>query len=224
MSTEPTTTPEAKAEPESAPAWGDPQPPAPKWSGKKTAIAAAVAIVIVAVGGVAIYLGTSSADSEQQGGMGGFPGGGRMGGMGGQMSGLTSLASALHGDFTVSENGSYITERLQTGEVSALSADSITVKSKDNYTQTYKLDSSTQKASNLANGSSVTVLAKVSGDTATATSVTDSSQSQQGGGQNGSQQGGQGGFPGGSQGGMPGGGQGGFPAGGQMPGQPGSNN
>lgn len=213
MSTEPTTTPEAP------PAWGDPQPPAPKWSGRKTAISAAVAVVIVAIGGVAIYLGTSSADSSQQGGMGGFPGGGRMGGMG-QARGL---ASALHGDFTVSENGSYVTERMQSGEVSAISATSITVKSKDDYTQTYTIDSSTEKASNVASGSSVLVIAKVSGSTATATAVTDSSQAQQQGGAPGAQQGGrQGGFPGGQQSGQ----QGGFPAGGQggMPNRQSSNN
>ncbi|HVV13323.1 hypothetical protein [Amycolatopsis sp.] len=216
MSTEPTTTPEAP------PAWGDPQPPAPKWSGRKTAISAAVAVVIVAIGGVAIYLGTSSADSSQQGGMGGFPGGGRMGGMG-QARGLASLASALHGDFTVSENGSYVTERMQSGEVSAISATSITVKSKDDYTQTYTIDSSTEKASNVASGSSVLVIAKVSGSTATATAVTDSSQAQQQGGAPGAQQGGrQGGFPGGQQSGQ----QGGFPAGGQggMPNRQSSNN
>ncbi|MEU0512540.1 MULTISPECIES: hypothetical protein [unclassified Amycolatopsis] len=193
MSTEPTTT-EAPAA-----AWGDPQPPAPKWSGRKTAIAAAVAVVIAAVGGVAIYAGTSS-EANQQGGMGGFPGGGRM--MGGAGGTASILREALHGDFTVSADGGYAIERFQTGEVSALSATSITVKSKDGYTQTYVIDSSTEKAGNLATGSTVTVLAKVSGDTATATSITDGSAQQ--------------GFPGGQQGGFPGG-QGGFPGGGSRP-------
>lgn len=190
MTTEPTTTPQAP------PAWGDPQPPAPKWSGKKTAIAAAVAVVIAAVGGVAIYAGTSGSDTAQQG----FGGGGRMGGFnGGQMGGSMSLMlNALHGDFTVSENGSYVIQRMQTGEVSAVSATSITVKSVDGYTQTYAIDSSTQKANNLANGSNVTVLAKVSGDTATATNITDSSQTQANG---------QGGFPQGGMQGGPGAGQ-----------------
>lgn len=209
MSTEPTTTEQAP------PAWGDPQPPAPKWSGRKTAIAAAVAIVIAAIGGVAIYAGTSSNSSQQGfggpgGGRGGFPGGM---GRGGSAAELSLLRDALHGDFTVSENGSYVTERMQTGEASALSATSVTVKSKDGYTQTYAIDSSTQKASNLANGSTVMVLAKVSGATATATTITDSTQTQRGGGQGGfpggQNGGGQGGFPGGQNGG----GQGGFPGG-----------
>ncbi|GAA5161601.1 MULTISPECIES: hypothetical protein [Amycolatopsis] len=197
MTTEPTTTP-PQAPP---PAWGAPQPPAPKWSGRKTAIAAVVAVVIAAIGGVAIYLGTQSSGSAQQGfggpgGMGGFNG--RAGGMGGGMSLLTE---ALHGDFTVSENGTYVTERMQTGDVTALDATSITVKSKDGYTQTYALDSSTQKANNVATGSSVLVLAKVSGNEATATTVTDANQS--------GRTGRQGGFPGGGQGGFPGG----FPGG-----------
>jgi hypothetical protein len=202
MSTEPTTAPQA---PEAT--WGDPQPPAPKWSGKKTAVAAAIAVAIAAVGGVAIYAGTS-ANSSQQTGMGG-PGNGRMGGFGNPMGGeMSLLRNALHGDFTVSENGSYVTERLQTGSVSALTATSITVKSTDNYEQTYTVDSSTTKPDNLATGSKITVIAKVSGDTATATSITDTAQNQRG---MGGQQGGPGGMPG-QQGGMPGGNQGGPPA------------
>lgn len=192
MTTEPTTTPQAP------PAWGDPQPPAPKWSGKKTAIAVAVAVVIAAVGGVAIYAGTSSTSTSQQG-FGGAGGNGRMGGFnGGQTAGTALMRDALHGDFTISENGSYVTERMQTGQVSALSATSITVKSVDSYTQTYTIGSSTQKASNLANGSTVTVLAKVTGDTAAATTITDTSQTQTNG---------QGGFPAGGTQGGPGAGQ-----------------
>ena len=175
MSTGPTTTEQAP------PAWGDPQPPAPKWSGKKTLVAAAVAIAIAAVGGVAIYLGTSAnSTSSQQGGFGGPGGGGaRMNILG--RRGMETLAQALHGDFTVQENGSYVTERMQRGEVTALSSASITVKSTDGYTQTYTIDSSTEKASNLATGSSAMVLAKLNGTAATATSVTDANQTLGGG-------------------------------------------
>ncbi|MDQ0378631.1 hypothetical protein [Amycolatopsis thermophila] len=185
MSTEPTTT-EAPAA-----AWGDPQPPAPKWSGTKTAIAAAVAVVIAAVGGVAIYLGTSSGTDQQAGG---FPGGGRTGQLGGVGGTASILREALHGDFTVSADGGYAVERFQSGEATAVSANSITVRSRDGYTQSYVIDSSTEKAGNPAAGSSVTVLAKVSGDTATATSITDGSSPQ-----GGVPRAGQGGFPGRSQ-------------------------
>ncbi|TNC22877.1 hypothetical protein [Amycolatopsis alkalitolerans] len=183
MTTEPTTTQQAP------PAWGDPQPPAPKWSGKKTAIAVAVAVVIAAAGGVAIYAGTSGAGNSAQQGFGG-PGGGRVMFNGGAMAGLEALRDALHGDFTVEQNGSYVTERMQTGQVTALSATSITVKSADSYTQTYAIDSATDKASNLATGSTVTVVAKVSGGSATAMSITDGSQAQRGGFPGGGQQGG----------------------------------
>lgn len=205
MTTEPTTTPQAP------PAWGDPQPPAPKWSGRKTAVAAVVAIVIAALGGAAIYLGTSGSGSGQQG-FGG-PGGGRAGGFnGGQFgggAGLSMMRDALHGDFTVAQNGGYVTERMQTGDVTALSATSITVKSQDGYTQTYSVGSSTEKANNLATGATVTVLAKVTGTTATATSITNANQA-----------GGHGGFPGGGQGGFP---PGGFRGGGSRQ-QPGTSN
>ncbi|GLY68824.1 hypothetical protein [Amycolatopsis taiwanensis] len=173
MSTEPTTT----ALPQAQPAWGDRQPPPPKWSGRKTAVGAAVAVAIIAVGGVAIYAGRSWSNSQQN-----APGGPvRMGGS--PMGESPIMPDALHGDFTVSENGSYVTERLQTGTVSALSATSITVKSADDYTQTYTMDSTTEKPGNLATGSTATVIAKVSGDTATALSITEPGKPQQGGGQ-----------------------------------------
>jgi hypothetical protein len=210
MSTEPTTAPQAP------PTWGDPQPPAPKWSGRKTAIAAAVAVVIAALGGVAIYAGTSgnSSNGTGQQGFGGPGGGGRMGGFGGPTGGLgggmSALRDALHGDFTVAENGGYVTERLQTGDVSALSATSITVKSQDGYTQTYAIDSSTQQANNAASGSTVTVIAKVSGATATATTISDATQFGSGNQGNGGNR--QGGFPGrGQRGNAPGAGQGAAP-------------
>ncbi|HVW41386.1 MAG TPA: hypothetical protein VHC18_08555 [Amycolatopsis sp.] len=190
--------------PQAPPAWGDPQPPAPKWSGKKTLVAAVVAIAIAAVGGVAIYAGTSSNDSsQQQGGFGGPGGaGGRMGNFGGgRMGGAAALTDALHGEFTVSENGTYVTERMQRGDVTALSGTSITVKSTDGYTQTYTIDSATDKASNLATGSTAMVIAKVNGTGATATSITDANQAQgrggmPGGGQNGGQLNGAPAFPG----------------------------
>ncbi|NBH11077.1 hypothetical protein GTY80_48565, partial [Amycolatopsis sp. SID8362] len=74
MTTEPTPTTPPQGEP--APAnWGDPAPAAPKkgWSGKKTAIAAGIAVVIAAGGGAAIWAGTSSAGDTAQG-PGGFGG------------------------------------------------------------------------------------------------------------------------------------------------------
>jgi hypothetical protein len=187
MTTEPTpnTPPQGGPAPASQPAaanWGDPAAAAPKkgWSGKKTAIAAGIAVVIAAGGGAAIWAGTSSADnSAQQGGPGGFggPGSGQFRGQGmpgGNFGGgMAELRDALHGDFVVANpNGGYTTERLQTGDVTALSATSVTLTSKDGYKQTYTLDGSTQKTGDVKQGdTNITVVAKVDGQTATATSL-----------------------------------------------------
>jgi hypothetical protein len=200
MTTEPTpnTPPEGGPAPAaSTPAWGEPAPatwgdpasapPKKGWSGKKTAIAAGIAVVIAAGGGAAIWAGTSSADNSAQQGPGGFgggqfpgqggPGGNFGGGFGG---GMTALREALHGDFVVSNgSGGYTTERLQTGDVTALSATSVTLTSKDGYKQTYTLDGSTQKTGDVKQGdANVTVVAKVDGTTATATSLGQATQGQ----------------------------------------------
>ncbi|MEU0789601.1 hypothetical protein ABZ342_06010 [Amycolatopsis sp. NPDC005961] len=194
-----TTEPTPNTPPQGAPApanWGDPAPAAPKkgWSGKKTAIAAGIAVVIAAGGGAAIWAGTSSADNAAQQGPGGFggrgagqfpgqggPGGGFGNGFGG---GMAALREALHGDFVVSNgNGGYTTERLQTGDVTELSATSVTLTSKDGYKQTYTLDGSTQKTGDVKQGDqNVTVVAKVDGQTATATSLGQALQGQRPGG------------------------------------------
>ncbi|MET8854542.1 hypothetical protein [Amycolatopsis sp. NPDC004625] len=179
MTTEPTpTTPPPGAN------WGDPAPAAPRkgWSGKKTAIAAGIAVVIAAGGGAAIWAGTSSADNTAQGpggfgGPGGGPGGGQFRGQGvpggGFGGGMAALREALHGDFVVSNgSGGYTTERLQTGDVTELSATSVTLTSKDGYKQTYTLNGSTQKTGDVKQGdTNVTVVAKVDGQTATATTL-----------------------------------------------------
>jgi hypothetical protein len=183
--TTPNTPPESGPNPpawgEPAPAnWGDPAsaPPKKGWSGKKTAIAAGIAVVIAAGGGAAIWAGTSSADNSAQQGPGGFggPGGGGQfrGGPGGAFGGgMAALRDALHGDFVVADgSGGYTTERLQTGDVTELSATSVTLTSKDGYKQTYTIDSSTQKTGDVKTGdTNVTVVAKVEGQTATATSL-----------------------------------------------------
>jgi hypothetical protein len=210
MSTEPTNPP-PDATPDPAPdaTWGAPATSAQKdWTGRKTAIAIGVAAVIVAGGGVAIAVGTSNNAQTSQGpgfqrggNFGGMPGGmagGMPGGMQGGMGGGTAaLRGAIHGDFVVSDgNGGYLTERMQTGDVTAVSATSISLTSKDGYQQGYTIDSSTE-SSGPKTGDTVTVVAKVSGSIATATSITAGGQVQRGGGLGGpGGQGGQGG-PGG---------------------------
>jgi hypothetical protein len=133
--------------------------------------------------------GTSQGPGGGQGGPGGgFPGGGALQGAG--------LAGALHGTFVTESNGSYVTRLMQTGEVTAVSSSSITVKSADGYSKTYTLSSSTtvnggqSQVSAIETGHTVTVIASESG---AATTVTDQSLATTG-------QNGQGGFPGGPPG------------------------
>jgi len=184
------------------PVWGAPPPAAPagapqpkRWSAGKTAAVVAVAAVVAAGGGYGISkLAGSTANAATQGGPGGGFGAGGGGGMGGgRGGGMGGLFSALHGDFTVSDNGSYVTERMQTGEITAVSATSITAKSVDGYTQTYVIDSSTQvdegdeQVSSLKTGTTVTIIAKLSGNSGTATSISDQQFGPGRGGQQGQQ-------------------------------------
>ncbi|QXV61010.1 hypothetical protein [Amycolatopsis sp. TNS106] len=160
--------------------WGAPVPagePKKTWSGRKTAIAAGVAVVIAVGGGAAIWAGTA-ANGAVQGGMTGGPGGGRvLMGPGGGMP-----RDALHGDFVVSDGkGGYSTERMQTGEITEISATSVSLTSKDGYKQVYTIDASTKKTGDPKTGETVTVHAKVTGGTATATSIGKPTQNQRGG-------------------------------------------
>jgi hypothetical protein len=194
--------------------WGAPAGrPRTPWSAKKIIISAAVAVVIVAGGTAAVMAATSNSST---GATAGGPGGGFGGPGGGTVRGgaqAGGLAGALHGDFVVS-NGSNgtTTERLQTGTVTAVSATDITVKSTDGYTQSYTVGSSTSvdqgsdTIGKVAKGNTVTVVATLSGQEATANTIEDSTiDSRTGSGQGGP--GGTGGFGGGSggSGGAPGG-------------------
>lgn len=148
-----------------------------RWSGRKIAVAVGAAVLIVAGGGTAIAIGVNHTASSNQGltRHGRHPGGpppamGR---------GTGSLRDALHGDWVVPDgNGGYRTERLQTGDVTAVSATSISLTSKDGYKQVYTVDSSTRNNGEPKTGDTVTVVAKVSGDTATAITVREPGQFQ----------------------------------------------
>ncbi|MEV6825384.1 hypothetical protein [Amycolatopsis sp. NPDC051102] len=174
------TTPQAPSTPDqtwgAAPAPG--QAPKPAWPTGKKVAAGAVAAVIVAGGGAAIWAASSSAATGTQAGPGGTMGGpgGMTGGPGGGMGGL---GSALHGEYVSSDgNGGYVTKIMQTGQVTALSATSLTAKSDDGFSKTYTITSA--QATGLATGDTVTVVATESGSTATATSVTDGESGGQG--------------------------------------------
>jgi hypothetical protein len=160
-----------------------------------------VLAVALAVGGSAAVaasdLGSSGGGAggpDGQMALGQFPGSLTAGGGAGG-----GVANSLHGDFVVSDgNGGYTTRRTQTGEVTAVSTNSITVRSEDGYTQTYAIDSSTavdngrDTISEVAVGHTVSITATVAGDTATAVEITDQAlqqSSQQGQGQQGTGQG-----------------------------------
>jgi hypothetical protein len=168
--------------PQEAPrTWGAPVPAAerPKnpWSTRKIVISAAVAVVIVAGGTIGVIAATNSGSTTAVG-----PGGGNArfgGGRFGPGGGIAAVANALHGDFVVSLNGAYVTDRLQTGTVSSISATDLTVKSADGYTQTYVINSGTtvdtgaNTIKDVVQGNTVTVVAALSGSTATANTIED---------------------------------------------------
>jgi hypothetical protein len=144
-----------------------------------------------------------SHDSQPQAGStgasaaGGQFGPGGPGGMGG------GLMDALHGTIVVNDNGSYVTEAIRTGTVTAISATSIMVASTDGFTKSYvigpstQVDNGTDKITSVSDGRPVNITATVSSDTATATEIRDQSLDSAGGQQ-------QGGIPGQQQNGQPG--------------------
>lgn len=87
---------------------------------------------------------------------------------------------AVHGQFVVPKpGGGYQTVDTQRGAVTAVSTTSITVKSGDGFTKTYRVTASTivdarrDGIGSIKTGQQVTVIATVSGSTATATSIVD---------------------------------------------------
>ncbi|TDO51221.1 hypothetical protein EV651_119148 [Kribbella sp. VKM Ac-2571] len=90
------------------------------------------------------------------------------------------LGGALHGEFVVpKDGGGYQTVATQRGEVTAVSKDSITVKSADGYSRTYTLTEDTlvnaarDGIDDVKTGNTVTVMAVVTDGKATASSVND---------------------------------------------------
>ena len=100
--------------------------------------------------------------------------------------GFGGLFGALHGQLVVAKpGGGYQTVDVQTGQVTAVSTASITLKSADGFTRSYTVTSSTlvdaqrDGIGSVKVGNQATMLATVSGSAATATSITDLSLLQQ---------------------------------------------
>jgi hypothetical protein len=138
--------------------WGAPQQhnagqPRPSffknWSLKKGLIVGGVAVVVAAAAGAGAYAagnGTAADTTTAQGpgagqnGQGGFGGpGGTNAGPGGLGVGMGGLNAAVHSEYVVLQNGSYVTMAGQLGTVTDISASSMTVKSDDGFTKTYAL-------------------------------------------------------------------------------------
>ncbi len=90
------------------------------------------------------------------------------------------IGGALHGEFVVEKDGGgYQTVATQRGEVTAVSKDSLTVKSEDGYSRTYTLTEDTlvnaarDGIDDVKTGNTVTVFATVADGKATAVSVND---------------------------------------------------
>jgi hypothetical protein len=182
--------PEPAEQPQSAePAWGAPQTTPSSWNTRKTLATLGIAAAIAAVGGGVIY--AASGNSSGHGGPGGPGGHGwSMNGQGGPQAfgqrgatGGAIGAATLHGQFVVSDgNGGYTTELTQTGTVTAVSADSITAKSSDDYTHTYTIDTTTRTESGLKVGDTVSIRATDANGTTTATVITEPTANQNGNG------------------------------------------
>lgn len=94
--------------------------------------------------------------------------------------GMMGAAGAIHGELTVPDgNGGYRTMVIQRGTVTDVSSTSVTVKSDDGYTKTYKVDDDTlvnagnEGIGDVKSGDKVGVQAFMEGDTAHAAHVMD---------------------------------------------------
>ncbi|WP_019928869.1 hypothetical protein [Nocardia sp. BMG111209] len=164
--------------------WGAPQQSSSPGTAKKSLAAVGIAAVIAAGGAGVIYAASGHSNTEH--GPGGGPGTAMNGAPGGRsqrgQQGTdgrtepargTGLAAALHGQFVVAEGSTYVTETTQLGTVTAVSAESITAKSADDYTQTYTITASTTGASAVKVGDTIRILGTGANGTSTATTITE---------------------------------------------------
>ena len=159
--------------------WGAPEPSPGGWGWRETAAAVAVAAVIAALGGAAVYAATAGNSHTFGAPRQAFgPGGGMPSGPGGQHDiggpGPAALgATSLHGEFVEPDGaGHYTTVLTQTGTVAAISPTSITVRSEDGYSQTYVIPSTAGNAGPpFAVDDQVVVRATRNGQSATVTNI-----------------------------------------------------
>lgn len=162
----------------------------PHWSARK--VIGVVALAVVLVGGgtwvaIAATQNSTVTDTHPSAGVtGGQVGGGTGSHRGTYPGGYPGpLGNAVHGEFVVrTSTGGYATERFQTGKVTKVGATALTVTSPDRYVGNYLVNGSTvinrgaATINDVKTGDSVTVVATLSGNTATALTVTDGADKQ----------------------------------------------
>ena len=179
--------------------WGTPLPPGarqvdvptqvemrPHWSARK--VIAVVVLAVVLVGGgtwVAIAATQTGTDTDPHPSAG--VSGGQVGGGTGSRRGAYPgpFGNAVHGEFVVrTDSGAYATERFQSGKVTKVGPTTLTVTSADRYVGNYLVNGSTvinrgaATINDVKVGDNVTVVATLSGSTATATTLTDGADKQ----------------------------------------------
>lgn len=149
--------------------WGAPQSTSPRWGKRQTVAAVGVAAVIAGLGGAAIYAATDGSSSQMgpppfgAGGPGGHGGPGGPGGM---------PDRSLHAESVVrNPDGGYRTELTQTGMITQIDPNTVTVRSEDGYTQTYQLPHQTAGSSRFMPDDRVTLSATRDGQTVTVTDI-----------------------------------------------------
>ena len=184
-----------------APGWGAPPaagsapgqaaPKATAWTRNRWLMVVGAAVVLAAGTGAGAYAwGSSSAGARTaasaaakgnyRGAQAGT-GAQRQGGAGLAGGGAGGMAAALHSEYVIQQNGQYVTDVEQLGTVSAVSADSITVKSSDGFAQTYVLGanvkvSQQRRQAGTTSGSQLTVADIASGASVRIVASKDSSQ------------------------------------------------
>jgi hypothetical protein len=150
------------------PVWGASPPNPQRWGARETVMAVGVAGVIAALGGAAIYAAT---DSHSQPFGHGPPGAPAPGGF--SAAHVSSAFPALHGELVTGDGkGGFITMLTQSGTVTAITPDTVTVRSADAFTQTYELPPGAQKTGQpIVVNEEVSIQGKRNGQVATATSV-----------------------------------------------------
>jgi hypothetical protein len=145
------------------------------WGPRGTVSAVAVAAAVAVLGGAAVYAATDAGhrghpttapphafSASASSGFGAGPGGRD-----------PRPEATLHGEFVVETGqGGYTTMLAQAGTVTSVSADTVTVRSADDYTQTYALDGAAAAAAHeLAANDRVVVQARRTGPAVTVTTI-----------------------------------------------------